>query len=343
MDLEEVHDMFERAHIENAPISPPSSLLTDQSTFKEDNYVRVDPNDGTNLIVFVHGWRLTTWEAENFAETMFKRFWWQGYQGRFAAVRWPTLSKETDGPAIQYLTFNRDEYIAFNCAQGTANYFLNLQGRFPNYAINVCAHSHGNILMMETLKRHLASGQSPIHNYALLQAAVAAECLDTNAPSFFPFTFGDPTPDSFDGYAGPIQNALSIQNGVSGRMVNFYNTNDFGVVTCWQPDQLLLKPDGRYNYQYVFGNPLQSFISSSRTITDPHELMAFLSRPTTQAVGAMPGLGGSLNTANQVDLESLVGFHGNWDEHSGEFNWPIQRLTGFYSTLGQKLGVIATE
>ena len=338
LDLHDVKDMFEHAHIENAPVSPPSTALTDQSTYEEDNFVPVATSDGKNLIVFVHGWRLPTWTAENFSQTMFKRLWWQGYQGRFATLRWPTLSSETDGPLVQYLTFNRDEYIAFKCAQGTANYFVQLQNRFPDYSINVCAHSHGNVLMMEVLKRHLANGQAPIHNYALLQAAVAAECLDTNAPSFLGFIYDlTPLPDSFYGYAGAIQNAIS------GHMVNFYNTNDFGVVTCWQPDQILLKPDGRYGYQYLPQGPSQSLIGSSRVVIDPQELMAFLSRPQTQAVGAMPGLAGPLTTSRQVDLKALVGFQGNWDEHSGEFNWNIQRVNAFYKTLGQQLGVIPEQ
>lgn len=327
MNLQDVKDMFEHAHIQNGPPSPPYVPFTDQSTFTNDNYVPVDPNEGTNVIVFVHGWRLPTWTAENFAQTMFKRLWWQGYQGCFAALRWPTLSSETDGPAIQYLTFNRDEFIAFNCAQGTANYFLQFKSRFPNYNINACAHSHGNVLMMEVLKNFLASGQKPIHNYALLQAAVAAECLDTNAPIYSGFTFEDTLPDSFYGYAG------SLQNAVSGKLFNFYNTNDFGVVTCWQPDQLLLKPDGRYYYQYLFSSPVQTPVGSSRTITDPHELMAFMSRPHTQAVGAVPGLGASLSTPDQVDLTALVGFTDNWLQHSGEFNWNIQTLQPFYQTL----------
>ena len=331
MDLKEVKDMFEHAHVENTPSPPVYSAFTDQSTFKNDNYVLSNLNEGTNLIVFVHGWRVTPWTAENFAQTMFKRLWWQGYQGRFAALRWPTLSSETDGPLPQFLTFNRDEFIAFNCAQGATGYFLQLKSRFPNYNIDVCAHSHGNILMMEVLRDLLASGQKPIHNYALLQAAVAAECLDTNAPTYNDFTFGDTIPDSFYGYAGPVNTA------VSGKMVNFYNTNDFGVVVCWQPDQLQTKPDGRYSYQYIFGIPRQTPTGSSRTITDPHELMAFLSRPKTQAVGAMPNLGGALSTADQIDLTALVGFTDHWNEHSGEFNWNIQALHPFYLELLDKL------
>ena len=28
---------------------------------------------------------------------------------------------------------------------------------------------------------------------------------------------------------------------------------------------------------------------------------------------------------------------GNWDEHSGEFNWSIQQLNSFYQTLLNRL------
>jgi hypothetical protein len=327
IDLRDIQDMVEHVHITNPLPSPPYSTLTDQSAYTEDNFVPVDGADGKGLIVFVHGWRLTPWVAENFAQTFFKRLYWQGYQGRFVTLQWPTLSSETDGPILQYLTFNRDEYIAFKCAQGAANYFQRLRSRFPDYSINVCAHSHGNIVMMEVLRRYLANGQKPLDNYVMMQAAVAAECYDTNAPLCPGFVLDRGNlPDSFYGYPGPIQNALA------GRISNFYNTNDFGVVTCWEPDQTLYKPDGRYFYQYLPQGPFQSPIGSSRAITDPHEMMAFVSRPTTQAVGAMGGLNGAI-TGDQVDLSALVGFSGNWQEHSGEFNWPIQRLSPFYRAV----------
>jgi hypothetical protein len=127
---------------------------------------------------------------------------------------------------------------------------------------------------------------------------------------------------------------------VNGHIYNFFNPDDFGVVTCWQPDQLLYKPDGRYWYQYLPDGPQQTPPGSSRAVTDPQELMAFMSRPRTQAVGAVPNLGGAAYTAGQQNLETLVNFSGSWNEHSGEFNWNIQRLTPFYHALGQSLGVI---
>ncbi|MDR3562670.1 MAG: alpha/beta hydrolase, partial [Negativicutes bacterium] len=224
IDLHDVLLMYEAVHIANAPDAPPSSTLSDTSYFVSDNTIPENPTDAKQIVVFVHGWRLPFETTESFGQLLFKRLWWQGYQGRFAMIHWPTLSKETDGTAGQFLTFNRDEYIAFKCAQGTANYFTNLQSRFPGYSINVCSHSHGNIIVMEALKRLLASGQKPINNYVMMQAAVAAECFDQNYPSYPPLADGRSSiPDSFYGYAGPIQNA------VTGHIANFYNTNDFGV------------------------------------------------------------------------------------------------------------------
>ena len=47
-------------------------------------------NANTPYILFVHGWNMETWEKDRFAETAFKRLYWQGYQGRFGEFRWPT-------------------------------------------------------------------------------------------------------------------------------------------------------------------------------------------------------------------------------------------------------------
>ena len=43
-----------------------------------------------NYILFVHGWNLADWEKDAFAETAFKRLYWQGYKGHFGAFQWPT-------------------------------------------------------------------------------------------------------------------------------------------------------------------------------------------------------------------------------------------------------------
>ena len=33
---------------------------------------------------------MESWEKDRFAESAFKRLYWQGYQGRFGVFRWPT-------------------------------------------------------------------------------------------------------------------------------------------------------------------------------------------------------------------------------------------------------------
>jgi hypothetical protein len=65
--------------------------------------------------------------------------------------------------------------------------------------------------------------------------------------------------------------------------------------------------------------------------------MSFCARPRSKAVGAQPNVGGVILTSGQVDLTGAFHFLGNWDEHSAEFNWNIQRLGGFYALLLDRL------
>jgi hypothetical protein len=77
----------------------------------------------------------------NFSETMFKRLYWQGYQGQFAALRWPTRSEDSEiFPQMGYITYNRSEYIGFKSGTGAAAYLNDLRSRFPDCTISSCAH-----------------------------------------------------------------------------------------------------------------------------------------------------------------------------------------------------------
>ncbi|PLX88538.1 MAG: hypothetical protein C0614_02425, partial [Desulfuromonas sp.] len=40
-------------------------------------------------VLFVHGWNMESWEKRRWAETVFKRLWWQGYQGEVGLFDWP--------------------------------------------------------------------------------------------------------------------------------------------------------------------------------------------------------------------------------------------------------------
>src|SRR6185503_6944760 len=117
------------------------------------------------------------------------------------------------------------------------------------------SHSMGGIVMMEALKCDLSLGRTNVDNYVLMQAAVPADCYDSNSPIHFPFIYAEDvnvsTPNTYFKYPGTISGALH------GRMGNFYNTNDFALATgtlpalggvSWQDNQLSYKPDTGFGY-----------------------------------------------------------------------------------------------
>ena len=274
-----------------------------------------NPDETNQLAVFVHGWRMTDWNWQDFSDTMFKRLYWQGYQGRFASLRWPTRSADTDTNVIlgyapsSYFTYNRSEHIAFDSGTGAAAYFNNLRSRYTNYTISVAAHSMGNIVMMEALKELAASNQAPLDNYVMMQAAVPACCYDTTVTNFPLFASEEsvvPTPDVYSSYAAGTTNAIR------GKVVNFFNPDDFALLV-WQNNEgfylsssngpLTIKPNTFSGYSYNASNAVaqvttniwQLFVGvtnvQTRVVTNPLELMPFVARPRSLAVGAQGGVG----------------------------------------------------
>ena len=348
LDLHDVKDLYEQARITNVPTTYPAMVnSTNTSVFVVDHQSPINAPGQNQMIVYVHGWRMTQFDYYSFSESMFKRLYWAGYQGRFASLRWLTLSADNSGSLGQYFTYNRSEHIAFDSGVGASAYFDSLKARFPESSINVAAHSMGNIVMMETLKNQLAAGHTAIDNYVLMQAAVPAQCYLSNLPDYGRFTTAEAnshTPDVYRGYPGAINGALN------GQMVNFFNTNDFALATGiknfivgtvevnWEKNQVDNKPDSFWHYSSD-GTTATCLDGGFRVVTDPHELMPFVSRPRSKALGALGGVGGVI-AGSQVDLNANYGFDRNFDEHSAQFNWNIQRLNrtnGFYQVLLNKL------
>jgi hypothetical protein len=276
------------------------------------------------------------WDYYSFSETMFKRLYWQGFGGRFATVRWPTLSKDTDGQIAQFATYNRSEFRAFQSGRGLSDYLTHLRQRFPDRTIGVCAHSMGNIVMMQALTLQLAAGLTNINNYVLMQAAVPAHCYDSSLPNYGPFlaaetnAFNMRTPDTYRSYPGAINSAVRNQ------IRNFFNTNDFalargnvgGQSLNWEGNEISYKPDQGFGYTSDGTNAYKSSV----VFTDPRQIMSFVARPRSKAVGALAGVGGAID-GGQVDLRTSYGFDTGVSEHSAQFNWSMQRLDAFYSEL----------
>src|SRR5207248_611877 len=93
MQLRDIKQMYERWTVGDVPSQPPRSqpylasegLPTGTPRFEYGTAV-----SNTPYILFVHGWNLDVWLKDGFAETAFKRLYWQGYDGRFGSFRWPT-------------------------------------------------------------------------------------------------------------------------------------------------------------------------------------------------------------------------------------------------------------
>lgn len=344
MELLDIKDMYERAHIFNVTDDSPNTLVSFQ---RFDKVLPLDTTESRYVIIFVHGWNMGQWDYESFSETMYKRLWWQGYRGRFVAVRWPTRSRDTDGFIGRFFTYNKSEFRAFQSGRGVSAVLTKLRQRFPDYSINVCAHSMGNIVMAQALKQQVEGGFKDIDTYVLMQAATPAHCYDPALPDYDVFMTVErrtPTPDTYRGYPG------SIDKTVRNRIVNFFNENDFALATGvilgkrvhWEGNEIDFKPDSGFGYDYIDSVPRKHELFDIWQVTDPREIMALVARPRSKAVGALRGVGGVIDRAGEVDLTQRFNFRGAMDEHSAQFNWNVHRTRDFYGQLLSTMA-IATQ
>jgi pimeloyl-ACP methyl ester carboxylesterase len=367
LDFHDIMDFYELVQVTNVLTLWPDMVQTNRTSgFEIIAPAKLTLGTAKEMAVLIHGWRVDTWDWYNISITMLKRLWWQGYQGRFAALRWPTHSNKTEiFPWMGYITYNRSEHIAFKSGTGTAAYLNDLRSRYPDYKISGCAHSMGGIVTMQALKELAAAAQQPIDNWVLMQAAVPAQCFDTNAPNFQMFLDGEavaPTPDIYRNYAAGITNALRP----GGKIANFFNPTDFALWS-WRYNQAFytenllgngvttIKPNAFMGYfsdgsnsglrTNVWNTSAWSIIyggyyvdGPTRTVTNMLELMPFVARPRSLAVGASPNVGGQIQ-GQQLDLENQLGFGGEPSDHSGEFNRNIQepQVRPFYSQLKTNL------
>ncbi len=224
-----------------------------------------------DYILFVHGWRMTQEERRHFAETAYKRLFWQGYRGDFGLFSWPTEYTERVGdPGVpggvpaDASNYNRSEEKAWNSATGLHAQLRDIAADHPG-RLNVFAHSMGNIVVSEALRKEAEPDpETPlIHTYVASQAATPAAAYDSTVESrivpgywdtpeiygSFPREGEDPSP-----YFGDI--GLAAEN-----RVNFFNPDDpaFSAL-AWELNQGL-KPDT--NLQRVYDASLWSYTYNS--------------------------------------------------------------------------------
>ena len=131
--------------------------------------------------ICLHGFNMPKWFKKMFAETAYKRMWWNGYRGRYIQFDWPTTfgaTAEQGDPWYAPLSpsfngYGRSEFISFIAGDRLAGMINILRNdAAANGALHVIAHSHGNIAVANAL-RQIPAGS--VATYIALQAAVRSE------------------------------------------------------------------------------------------------------------------------------------------------------------------------
>ena len=119
------------------------------------------------------------WEKDRFAETAFKRLYWQGYQGRFGAI---PLADDSGLPfgefspqAFDLRKFDNSEYNAWPSGVGLLNKLNDLNAEYPGQ-VYLMAHSLGNVVAGEALR--LAGNNQVVNTYIAMQGAISAHAYD---------------------------------------------------------------------------------------------------------------------------------------------------------------------
>jgi len=333
LDLHDVKDFYERAVITNN-ISGAISNWTSGVEIVQPA-VASALGDDTNLIVLVHGFNVgnADWLIES--DTVFKRLYRAGYHGRFMTVKWP-CEPLTLWTAISENTsiFNNSEIKSYKAGTALKNYLSQLRTRFPNYQLNVLAHSQGNAIMGEAIEQG-----APFDTYILTQGAMPASSYDVNAATDSTLLTAEAlvhTPEWKPmGYHG-------VYTNMTGTIVSFYNPVDF-VLGIWKLDQSAGKPDSYANHVLFPLAPYYSYdgangwwhgiiygLFSSYLVTDPQESRAMISRSRTLPVGRQ-STGGVIDST--IDLNEQFGFFDTTAEHSAEWTRPIQTSLPYYQQV----------
>jgi hypothetical protein len=308
------------------------------------------PDEQKKCVVFVHGIDLTVAEQQGYAQSFYKRLWWEGYRGRLVAFRWCTtldkgmfaIGQERENTSF----YNSGEYRSFNGGTSLLKYVTKLRTDLGNdWIISVAAHSLGNACTGEALHQGMQ-----VNSYVAMEAAVSLSCYYTETenpptlPSLVRADDASPTP----GYARELgyQGYLSDIRDSAVNRASYYNADDFwlvngylkgGIVPVnWIANERKYKPDnrygfGEYKYESQSGLPRQASFERvtgsakyTRSVSDEFEGMAFVARSRTRPLGA----GEPPQKFSGLDLKEVYRFNLQRSCHSGQFQRNIQLMYG---------------
>ena len=333
----------------NTPPIPTSASLTSDSgpASERDLYDK-------DYILFVHGWRMKPVERRNFANTAYKRLFWQGYKGRFGMFSWPTEWVNSNS-YVDVLTdvknYDRSEQKAFNSAGALRNLLHSLDASYGADHVNLFAHSMGNIVASEALRQEAMAPVSTkiVNAYVASQAAFAAEAFDPIAPKdLFTLPQAPTTFDIYDKFPPTGAAYFSSISQAAGHLYNFFNPSDYALSNAftWRENQRL-KPDNGYE-----GSPLNPVFYRLSDDTsgaptplnlnyppDAYEAFAYAAEPRSGALGAT-GVSGVFGgtPGSQVNLKAAFSFSdAKWD-HDAQFNGTLMQRRGYWRKMMSVFG-----
>ncbi len=328
LDLHDVKDFYERVVITNNTSSAKSGWTSGIEIVQPASASGLGAD--TNLIVMVHGINVGNWHWLNASETVFKRLYWAGYQGKFSTVKWPCNLLTPIPSPLSPANFNDSELQGYKSSTAFTAYMNNLRFRFPNYRRNIIAHSQGNTVVSEALKYGLS-----FDTYILTQGALPDSAYDINATNDPDLLGRAPTPESQPmGYLG-------VYTNLTGNIVNFYNPQD-PVLDIWVKDQEVLKPSIYFdtsNYTFDGTNSYYDpFIGFNYLVTDPEESRAEVSRSRTLPIGQSEPETPHGVIRSAIDLHARFNFgNTSFDDHSAQWVWPIQTTIGYYQQVREAI------
>jgi hypothetical protein len=335
VEIKDIKDFYERWTCGEV-FSPGSSYsITPLPTWIRENYLPTPTTDEEkDYILLVHGWNMAPWEKERFAETAFKRLYWQGYKGGLGLFKWPTFfltGNLVNDIAFDAANFDRSEFNAWR--SGTPlNSLLNfLQGQYPD-RVRVLAHSMGNVVTGEALK--LAGTSTLVNTYVASQAAIPSHCYDPNTAfnMVFESSYDDHTPNAYAHYWTSTATQYFYGIGGAVNFVNYYNTNDWALNPGhWELNQKLKPDDTTLGYNYnVTSNLITRGTTALGFPTNTYEIFSFCDESRSVALGRQPNVGGAFTVASQVDLNAAPFSFGTPHKgHSAEFR-SYEALRGPY-------------
>lgn len=366
LQINDIKQMYERWTVGESPSVAPMTNATWQV---DTNAFQYTPPTDTNTpyILFVHGWNMETWEKDRYAETAFKRLYWQGYQGRFGSFRWPTdygFTGTSINAIIQAHNYDNSEYNAWQSAAGLLNKLTDLNAEYPSH-VYMLVHSMGNIVAGEALRLAVQNGDGQLVNtYVASQAALPAHDYDASVttPYLLAFIYNNPlVPDIFEpsGFNyGPSTpniygNRLSTNSMAVGRRISFYNTNDFALAQPrWGYDQIT-KPDvfvseGSYAYDGSITDPAPwnhfEFLEEPDgtinfdivgSLNNLYTVMSYAAEPRSTALGATSGITNfvNLNLTTMWPTDTSGHSYGDHFWHSAEFRGDAWQEWNYWQTL----------